>query len=694
MLSRTLSFNRGFIVQLIRQVGWVSVMYSILLFIALPLQLMMAASRPSEHYAYRQYFVNATSFFDVVVAMQILFIFIVPTLMAIFIFRYLHSKLAADFIHSLPISRASLFAQVSITGALLLLLPLVINSLVLMVLGVFMDASNLFNITNFAYWLAVSSLFNMFMFFVAVLIGMLVGMSVLQGALVVITVFFPAGITVLFIANLDYFLYGISINHYISDNLIRLIPFVRLGELRHNPFIASEFFVYFALTVIACALAIYIYRKRKVEAASQAIAFRPLRPVFLYGVTFCSMLLGGLYFGAIQEGDLTWVIFGYGFFSIIGYIIAQMILNKSWQVHEYWRGYLAFIVAIAIIGTIIQLDVAGFEKRVPNAEQVVEVAFYGPHSTFPYYNYGGKLNGSHVDDEGKVFGAVNHTYKDPENIENIIKLHNQLVADKQALSSMNRNNSYYLSRTQINVAYTLTNGRTLVRQYMIPANNYLEQLSLIMESEEYKKNLYPMLRVHDLSSLETITFRSYHTSKTLILTERILLQELHEILQQEVLNETYDDMVTMSREPWGHIEYSFNDRNIYLTVAYKKSYQALDAWLASKGLAEQARYSAHDVSHAYLIEDSSHADSSNINKRGIQDVLHNVTLADIEKYAISEDWTYNEITDKAVLEQLLMISNWDDTAPLNYYLVLYFQENTFPTYMMINAKKIPAELKF
>ena len=86
------------------------------------------------------------------------------------------------------------------------------------------------------------------------------------------------------------------------------------------------------LTIILYGVSLYLYKKRKTESASEAIAFSKLRTIFKYGVTFCTMLFGGVYFSAVQSNSFIWMIFGYIIGAIIGYYIAEMVLQKTWRV--------------------------------------------------------------------------------------------------------------------------------------------------------------------------------------------------------------------------------------------------------------------------------------------------------------------------------------------------------------------------
>jgi DNA-binding NarL/FixJ family response regulator len=50
-------------------------------------------------------------------------------------------------------------------------------------------------------------------------------------------------------------------------------------------------------------LALFFYKKRKLEAASEPIAFLRLRDIFKYGATFCTMMVGGMYFSEVPYSD-------------------------------------------------------------------------------------------------------------------------------------------------------------------------------------------------------------------------------------------------------------------------------------------------------------------------------------------------------------------------------------------------------
>src|SRR5699024_2415665 len=116
-----------------RQAGWISLIYFLVLFFAVPLNIFMHLNR-FESITYYQY----GSIFEIGI-IQILVLFISPVLMGMFVLRYLHQKEASDFIHSLPISRTKLFWQQTGFGLVALWLPIVANGFLIFLINRLMD---------------------------------------------------------------------------------------------------------------------------------------------------------------------------------------------------------------------------------------------------------------------------------------------------------------------------------------------------------------------------------------------------------------------------------------------------------------------------------------------------------------------------------------------------------------------------
>ena len=125
MQSKTSSFNRGMWIQSMRNVGWIGLVYLLVLLFALPLQLIFTFTGKVEPYIEKP-----DTLFDVFGGLEFVLMFVVPVLLGIFLFRYIQTKIAADYIHSLPIKRSTLFHQNMLLGALVLVVPILITGIV------------------------------------------------------------------------------------------------------------------------------------------------------------------------------------------------------------------------------------------------------------------------------------------------------------------------------------------------------------------------------------------------------------------------------------------------------------------------------------------------------------------------------------------------------------------------------------
>ena len=102
MPSKTLWFNKQLVLQIIRSTGWISIIYFLGLIIALPLRAMMVYTDNKINGWVPE---SVRNLFQYDMGIQIGLLIAVPVLMAVFLFRFLHVKQAAEMMHSLPIKR-------------------------------------------------------------------------------------------------------------------------------------------------------------------------------------------------------------------------------------------------------------------------------------------------------------------------------------------------------------------------------------------------------------------------------------------------------------------------------------------------------------------------------------------------------------------------------------------------------------
>ncbi len=642
MLSKTLWFNRGIFIQNLRNVGWIGIVHVLVLFAAIPLQLVMMYTKYTDDQW--KYLPNWNNVFEISNVFQGMVVFTIPVLLAIFLFRYMQVKRSADYIHSLPIRREALFYQHIAFGTLMLIVPILFTAVLTIVLCYALPWNNIhFSIVDIIIWAAETCLMELFVFSASVCMGILTGISVLQGALSYILLLFPAGISVLVLMNMKYVLFGFAADYYLNANLEHIIPFFRFIELRTKPLTVAEVSGYLFLIVVFCALSLWLYKKRHSEVANQALAFPLLRPVFKYGVAFCTMLVGGFYFGETQR-QFAWIIFGYITFSLIGFFVAEMIIEKTWRVFHKWKGYVYFAMAMLVIGVFLHLDITGYEKRLPSLGDIQRVYF--GESAYEFENNREQSNAP--------LEQSNQFLKTKSNIKNVYLFHQQLIHDRPTTSLPSS------ETRQVAIGYELKNGEKMIRTYNIPFETYKNFYKSIMESTEYKKNFYFLLHDKGVSPIRQVTIHAFHPfEKTVMLTDPKQVQQFVSILKTELENETVDDML-YARDGWGDMELLQSDGdNIPLT--WKKSYLRLEKWLEQQGLLSKARTTADDIQYAIVIKNEE------------RKPLYELTEDPNFQQQLQTRTDVLRITDKKQLEECLRESSEIDDAPL--YIIAYYRSN-------------------
>jgi ABC-2 type transport system permease protein len=570
MPSKILSFNRGLFVQNLRSVGWIGIVHFLLWFAAIPLQLLMAYSQQKDGGV----FIEWKNLYSISAEFQTMIVFTLPVLLAALLFRYMQGKQSSDFMHSLPVQRAELFCQQAVFGVMLIVIPIVLISLLAIVCRYGLSFSVPLAIGDIIRWTWETAIMELFVFAAAVFVGMMTGMSTLQVVFTYILFLFPAGITMLLLTNTSYLLVGFPADYYLSQNLEAIVPFFRYLKLEAEPLTAGESLAYLLLIMVFLILAIWLYQKRHSEAATQALAFPALRPIFKYGVAFCTMLVGGFYFGATQN-QFSWIVFGYVTFSFIGFFVAEMIIEKTWRVFHKWKGYAYFAAAMVVIGILVHLDITGYEKRLPALEDIRQVYFGG--SVYDFVENGKR---SYV-----PFEQENQFLKEKENIRAVYAFHQQLVKDQPRPSR-------FTDQRQVAIGYVLKNGKRMIRQYNVPSEPYFSYYKPILESKEYKKNYYLLLRDQGYSPIRQVAFYHPETGgKTLTIIEPQQIDSFIEALKADLMEESASAMLDSHKVWQGDIELLQSDGDT-IHLMWKKTYTHVEKWLKDHQLLEKTRGNA------------------------------------------------------------------------------------------------------
>ncbi|MBQ3102891.1 MAG: hypothetical protein IJC58_01250, partial [Oscillospiraceae bacterium] len=219
----------------------------------------------------------------------------------------------------------------------------------------------------------------------------------------------------------------------------------------------STVFIYMVVGAVITLIAFVAYLRRKSESAGDVVAVTWAKPVFKYGVAFCmAFTLGlGMYHIFIKsflpgyENSIPGAVACLVFMGLVGYYIAEMLLQKSFKVFRKGsKGALITAVGIAVISCCMTLDITGFDTYLPERDEVeyVDVYINGP-SFHMIYN-------------GMDASAIEDTYA----------LHDAIIKNREELMQRSEEWNYgdrELVYCYVDIDYHMEDGSWVERSYEV-----------------------------------------------------------------------------------------------------------------------------------------------------------------------------------------------------------------------------------
>lgn len=579
MTSKMSLFNREIWKQNVRNVGWISIVYLAALLFFLPLTILMDRGK---EYEYIPSEMEEGLFFHLFYyEIQLFFLFLMPVLMAVFLFRYMHVRGASDFTHSLPISRKKLFHHQMMSGLFLLLVPIWVVSILLSIMHLTMNVGIYFSFSDLGYWTILMTIVTILVFTSSVLVGVLTGLSAVQAVLTYILLLFPSGILLLFIFQLDIVRVGFPANYIMEPYITAFSPITHIlsnaAMTSSSSLGAVEWMVYGGISILFYLTAIVLYQKRPQERAAQAIVFSGLKPIFIFGVTFCFMLLAGTYFGMVQQ-SYPWIIFGYVGGAVIGYLLAIMLLAKTWRVFSfrYVKGFAVYaVIAAAALGLTLW-DWTDYESAIPETEDIEKV-YIDSHS----YRY--------TDYSEEELSMI----EERESIDVIRKVHEEVISLANPLPGRYSDSLF--------ITYYLKNGKKMHREFNVPVEQMEQKWKMLYTLDEYKKLNYRAI-AFPFESIDAMHLDSYGENERIPVYDLEDRKELLSRLEKDIIEASYDELV----HPKGVItslEVIVGNRGEYAPIP--QSFSHVGEWLKEQGLYDQVYVKAKDVKEVKVMVEGS-----------------------------------------------------------------------------------------
>ena len=294
MTSKISLLDKGIYKSTVRRYSIGSLLYFILLFLCTGMIVLLSVNKdyyyiPSHEERWSLILSGEYMILPIFMAL------VVPTVVGLMIFRFLHSKKTSVFIHSLPVKREANYISSVLASFTLMAAPIILNTLVLIILSL-CGYGEYFTTGECITWMLIN-LFTVFVMFSCVcFVASLTGNSFAMIALNILFHFFVLIFAAGFSIVSEAFLYGFSgDNEVINKVFEHTFPTKIMSEVSmwsHDGF-ESKLFVpeFIVIAIILYILSGVLYKKRRMETAEDVAGFKCLNHIFKYMVTFIGAIV-------------------------------------------------------------------------------------------------------------------------------------------------------------------------------------------------------------------------------------------------------------------------------------------------------------------------------------------------------------------------------------------------------------------
>lgn len=513
-------FNKGIYLSTVKRFFVGSVLYLLILLMGI----FVMTNGFGDGEVYNHYF------FDFFTQMSTLLAMGVSVVVAMIIYKFVHSKKSAVFTHSLPITRKANYISTVAAAFTLMGLPVVISTFVLMCV----TGKAVLSIASM-----IVPLFTLFvMFAFSTVAAFLTGSAwaVLVLSILFHTVLVLVGVFCESIMNCFVFGYNGYLDS-LSGTLFNFsVPVLLMNIASDN--VARKQVVILAAILAIVAIALYVaayflYKYRKMEKCEDVAAFKVLNPIFKYFVALMVTLAGFSIFNYMIEMHLATLVIIMIIISVIGYFGMEMLLKKKANVFkESFVGYVVFAAVMCVFfGFVSGTSLFGYETYVPNVDDVKSAI-----CNSEYY----------VERESQV--------TDKETIELILNTHAKIIDEKRRVFDDR-------SGWVIQFVYELNNGKEVTRMYCVDYDERNEIMSYLYENEDFKERL-EMIFLIDEDSIASVRY----SGETIAAEAR---KELFEAVKDDIRNLSYDDIYTANYYYDGiDIAYVTDEKDSYTRCEY------------------------------------------------------------------------------------------------------------------------------
>ena len=548
MTSKTFLIKGGIVRFQLKRFWWVAGFYALLLFLVTPFRIL------SED---KKFLMERIARFPDTAVNTLLrdagmFILLIAAavLLGICMFRYMQNVRSATLLHALPVKRRELYVSSLVSGVILLAVPILLNAVILLVMSLLGGYYTVLMPHLILDWIGGQLLTGTAVFCFTFFVGVLTGSSIAQLVFTFVFCFLPVGIMSLLSYLLEDWLFGFVNNgiNQILEFLLQITPmyypqFLCCESIRWIPVLEAVYILLFS------GLGLFLYHKRDTERAGDVAAFKWMRPLFLYGVSFCVMLVGVCFVREISGDGGSPNVLVMLLFALLGYCVAKALLLKSFRILPYYKGYVVFAGVLLVAYSAISFNFFGFGTNVPATDNI-EKAYIGYHYTPNWHS------------EYDIYGDSTQyaTFTDRESIEAVRSLQRMAIGEGYLTEKEAEENG----KRRIFYSYVTTSGRQVTRVYYMRA----EMLFDLFSTPAAKDSMYQNIRVYP---------------------ERIKYIEVIQSNNREVYGEKKEELVACIQKDLDRLTYEEINKQAYvLRQAAGYSYGYKGDMISEKAPVEQA----------------------------------------------------------------------------------------------------------
>lgn len=475
MKSKTSLFNRTVFLNTLQRYWIAFIAYLCVLGACILIPLINSLQEAGWYPTNLPYYASLLQLLEGSIAPVIILNFIAVAAVAALLFSYLYNARHTGMMASLPIKRETMYLSVSAAA----IIGMFVCNLVIVVLALIIEVIyGQVHLLALGILLLVSVLSIITFFGMAAFCCMLTGNIFAGPAVYLIFNVLSFGTEMLVSSLLQNIVFGISYNYSPVTTFLSPVLQVTTSVGFNYDMIRDAadnwidytwkmqgmdvLAIYTVVGVVFLLLGMLLYKNRRMETAGDTISIEILKPVF----RFCMTVGGGLLFATFINNVLHEVtptramaaayiavllIIG----GVLGYFISQMLITRTVSVFRSgWKTLGIYAVAVLIVVTAFETDLFGYERHVPDVNEIAEISITG-------------YNSDHL------------TFDEPENIEAIVKLHRNIIANKdlhetepgspEAAAYIGRftDPAAVFRKNSVQIIYTLQNEQTIFRRYAI-----------------------------------------------------------------------------------------------------------------------------------------------------------------------------------------------------------------------------------